>query len=91
MAMLSYLSVLCVVPLVLNKEDEYVYFHARQGLVLWIWGVISIFAMHIPVIGPFFFSFSATVIAALSLIGMVSVVLGRAWRLPIIYILSSRL
>lgn len=91
MAMLSYLSVLCIVPLLFNKEDEYIFFHARQGLVLWIWGVLSIFAMHIPVIGPFFFSFSATLIGVFSIIGLVSVMLGRAWRLPFIYILASRL
>ncbi|MGN7612221.1 hypothetical protein ACQZV8_09075 [Magnetococcales bacterium HHB-1] len=91
LAMLSYMGILCMVPLFLNEEDEYINFHARQGLVLWIWSVISMFALHIPGIGPFFFSFSAAVIALLSVIGMISVLFARAWRLPFIGTLAGML
>ncbi|MBF0448117.1 MAG: hypothetical protein HQL67_07960 [Magnetococcales bacterium] len=91
LALFSYLGVLCLVPLIFNKDDEYVNFHARQGLVLWIWGVLSIFSLHIPVAGAFFFSFSVLVIAMFAAIGIVSVVLTRAWRLPVIGMIASRL
>lgn len=33
---LSYLSILCLVPLFVKKDDEFIYFHAKQGLVLFI-------------------------------------------------------
>ncbi|MBF0426455.1 MAG: hypothetical protein HQL66_11630 [Magnetococcales bacterium] len=90
-AMFSYLSVLCLVPLILNKDDEYVHFHARQGTVLWVWMTLSILALHIPVIGPVFFSFSALLVALLSLVGIVSVLFSRAWRIPLISALASKI
>ncbi|MBF0448893.1 MAG: hypothetical protein HQL67_11885 [Magnetococcales bacterium] len=91
LALFSYLGVLCLVPLVFNKNDEYVHFHARQGLILWIWGVLSIFSLHIPVIGGFFFSFSVLVIALFALIGIVSVLMTRAWQLPVVGNLARKL
>jgi uncharacterized membrane protein len=68
MSMMSYLGILCLVPLLLNEEDEYVAFHARQGVVLWIWSVIAIFSLYVPVIGTFFFGLSAFLILIFSLI-----------------------
>ncbi|MEI6986849.1 MAG: hypothetical protein WCK65_12040 [Rhodospirillaceae bacterium] len=91
MAAFSYLGILCFVPLLLNRDDEYVQFHARQGLVLWMWGVLAIFALSLPGIGKWFFSFSGLSIMALSALGLVSVLLQRAWRLPVIYQVSERL
>ncbi|MBF0371022.1 MAG: hypothetical protein HQL52_16355 [Magnetococcales bacterium] len=91
MALFSYMGILCLVPLMVNQDDEFVFFHARQGLVLWIWGVIAILALHVPVIGPFFFSFSVLMIAVFSLAGLVSVALTRAWRLPVISLLAEKM
>ncbi|MGK5094571.1 hypothetical protein WDW89_21480 [Deltaproteobacteria bacterium TL4] len=84
LAMCSYLGILCLVPVVLNKNDEYVYFHSRQGLVLWIWSVLSIFALYIPVIGRLFFGFSAFLILIYSFVGMISVIFTKAWKLPFV-------
>jgi uncharacterized membrane protein len=84
LALLSYMGVLCLVPLVVNKTNEFVTFHARQGLVLWIWGVLAIFGLYVPVVGPLFFSVSALLIMAFSLAGLVSVLLTKAWKLPMV-------
>ncbi|MBF0460332.1 MAG: hypothetical protein HQL87_02955 [Magnetococcales bacterium] len=84
MATLSYLGVLCLIPLIFSHDDEYVHFHARQGLVLWIWEVLAIFSLHIPLVGPFFFSSSVFFIAVLTLVGLLSVALSCRWRLPVI-------
>ena len=81
---LSYLGILCFVPLIVNKEDEYVLFHSRQGLVLWMWSVLSLLALHLPVLGKWFFGFSSMAILVLSVAGLVSVAFRRAWRLPLI-------
>jgi len=34
MGILSYISVLCLIPLFTKKDNEFVYYHAKQGLVL---------------------------------------------------------
>jgi uncharacterized membrane protein len=84
LAFISYLGILCLVPLIINRDDEYVAFHARQGLVLWMWGVLAIFGLSLPVVGQFFFSVSAMAIMIFSIIGMVSVALSKAWKFPFI-------
>ncbi|CAK0747830.1 Magnetosome protein MmsF [uncultured Gammaproteobacteria bacterium] len=91
MAAFSYLGILCFVPLLFGRDDEFVQFHARQGLVLWMWGVLAIFALALPGIGKWFFSFSGLAIMAFSALGLVSVLLQRAWRLPLIHEISRRL
>ena len=91
LAMLSYLGILCLVPMLVNKTDDYVNFHARQGLFLWMWGVLAIFGLYVPVVGRLFFSVSALLIVLFSLIGILSVLLTRAWKFPFIGIWAEKL
>ncbi|MBF0590356.1 MAG: hypothetical protein HQL53_14640 [Magnetococcales bacterium] len=91
LAFYSYLSFLCLIPLLKHRENRFVHFHSRQGLLLWIWTMGAIFLLFIPVIGGAFFVFSAYVIGGLSLFGMVSVVLNRTWSLPLIGKLAKKL
>ncbi|MBF0191948.1 MAG: hypothetical protein HQL99_12540 [Magnetococcales bacterium] len=84
MAALSYMGILCLVPVLLNKTDRFIDFHARQGLVLWIWSVLSFFAMHIPGLGPYLFSTSTVLVLFLSAFGLVSVALNTCWKIPLI-------
>ncbi|MBI2410478.1 MAG: hypothetical protein HYV32_01095 [Candidatus Kerfeldbacteria bacterium] len=41
MGILSYVNILCLVPLVLRRDDSFIQFHAKQGLALFI---IEVFA-----------------------------------------------
>jgi fumarate reductase subunit D len=91
LAALSYMGVLCLVPLIFGRGDDYVNFHARQGMVLWIWGVLAIFSLHIPILGAFIFSSSVFFIAVLSLAGLVSVGLSRMWRFPVVGMFAGKL
>lgn len=84
MAAFSYLGVLCLVPLLFSRGNGYVDFHARQGLVLWVWSVCAVFAMHLPGMGPYLFSTSSVMVALLSLVGLVSVALNRSWKIPLV-------
>ncbi|MBF0306800.1 MAG: hypothetical protein HQL38_12470 [Alphaproteobacteria bacterium] len=84
MAGMSYLGILCFVPLMMNKDDEFVHFHAKQGLVLWMWSVLAMFALHLPGIGKFLFGLSSMAVVVLALVGLVSVGFRRNWKLPII-------
>jgi len=85
----SYVGILCLVPLLVNKDDPYIIFHARQGLVLWMWSVLAMLGLHIPVVGEWLFGFSAMVIFLLSLGGLISVAFRRAWRLPLISVIAA--
>ncbi len=84
MALMSYLGVLCLVPLVLNRKEEFVRFHARQGLILWMWEVLAIFSLFIPVIGHAFFTISFFVCGMCSLMGILQVLANKSWKFPVI-------
>ena len=91
LAVMSYLGVLSLVPLVMNRDDSYVQFHARQGVILWMWEVLAIYTLLIPAVGNFFFRFSSLACLVLSVIGVLSVLLGRAWKFPVIGDWAARL
>jgi fumarate reductase subunit D len=91
MAALSYLGVLCFVPLLAAKDDEFVYFHAKQGLVIWMWSVLALFALHIPGIGKWLFGFSSMGVVVFSVLGLLSVLFQRAWKLPLIGEVADRI
>ncbi len=82
-ACMSYLGILALIPLVLNRDDDYVRFHARQGIVIWMWEVLAVYALVLPG-GRLFFSVSSFLCFALSVVGVVSVLLGRAWKFPVV-------
>lgn len=84
LAGMSYLGILSLVPLLMSRDDQYVRFHARQGVILWIWEVLAIYTLVIPGLGRAFFGLSGMLCFILSVIGLVSVLTGRAWKLPII-------
>lgn len=83
MACMSYLGILALVPLVLNRDDDYVRFHARQGVVIWMWEVLALYALVIPG-GRLFFSISSLLCFVLSVTGVAAVLLGRAWKFPLV-------
>ncbi len=41
MAVIAYFGILCLIPLLAKKDSPYAQFHAKQGLVLFITGIIS--------------------------------------------------
>ncbi len=90
-AAMSYLGILALVPLVLGRVDPFIQTHARQGVILWIWEVLAVFALVIPVIGKLFFLVSSVLCFCLSVAGLIAVFLGRTWRFPLVGKLAERL
>ena len=88
---LAYLGVLCFIPLLTQKQNSFVMFHARQGLVLFITEMImvilNIFLSGISFVGLFFafvFSLLGLACAVLSIIGIIQAIQGKEWKLPIL-------
>jgi len=89
LGVMSYLGVLCLVPLIVNRDDEVVHFHAKQGLVLWVWSVLALLFLQIPGVGKLLFSTSVMAILVCSVIGILSVLLGKAWKIPLVNNVSN--
>ncbi|MFA5317931.1 MAG: DUF4870 domain-containing protein [Patescibacteria group bacterium] len=88
-ASLSYIFILCLVPLLLKKDSEFTQFHARQGLTItvawfvsWVVGIIPIFII---------FSFLINIILlVVSVLGVIKTLNGETWEIPFIYEWSKK-
>lgn len=87
-ALLSYVSLLCIVPLLKHKQDDFLLFHGRQGLALFLCEMaVFVVSIVLPwLMQPFLFIFGI-----LSFWGMLKVLRGEKFKLPFIFPLSERL
>lgn len=86
-AALSYLGILFLIPLLAKRESPFCQFHAKQGLIFTIIGIIGSFVFWIPVIGwaaGIFF-------LVLDIIGLIKALSGEAWKAPVVYELSKKI
>ena len=90
-AAIGYLSLLCFVPLVLKKNNKFAQFHGKQALVLFILELAASILKIVPALGDLVFTVAFVVFGILSLIGIVKVLMGESWEMPVIYEISSRI
>ena len=87
-AWLSYLGILLLIPLLTKRENEYVKFHLKQGIVLLIlsfgWSIIQFVFLPIPVLGVFIHWGMWIFILTLTIIGIINSLSGRTEQLPVI-------
>lgn len=76
MAALSYVWILSVVMLIIKKDDEFVKFHAKQGLILFIASFVGV----IPIIGWAIWF----VVVVLDIIGFIKALSGERFKLWVI-------
>lgn len=79
-AAISYLWILCLVPLLLKKDDKFAQFHGKQGLVLaviWFFGGLIFWV-------PFFGWLLALMLAFVSIYGFFQALKGEKWEAPVI-------
>ncbi|MDD5634703.1 MAG: hypothetical protein PHW46_05465 [Candidatus Omnitrophica bacterium] len=83
-AILAYLWILCLVPLLMKKDNEFIKFHSKQGLMLFIIEIgVSVVGI-IPLLGAIVYILGFLVCGILSLIGIVQVLMGNKWKIPML-------
>ena len=87
-AVLTYLSIFCIVPLILKKSSPFVLSHGRQGLVLFIGEVATLV---LSIVFPWIFRPFLFVLFALSFWGMVAAIRGQVVALPLIARIAERI
>ncbi len=90
-AAIGYLSVLCFVPLLLKKGNRFAQFHGKQGLVLFILELAASILKAVPALGDIVFTLAFVVLGILSLVGIVKVLMGESWEMPIIQDIASKI
>ena len=83
-AILSYIGILFLVPLLVCKDNAFAQFHAKQGLVLFIAEIATMLIAWIPILGWLVGLVAWIVWLVLSIIGIINVVNGKQVPLPII-------
>lgn len=82
-AALSYIWILCLIPLLTKRDDAYCQFHAKQGLVLFIGSFVVMVLGVIPILGWFIvLPVGWLVIILMSILGIVNALQGKQWEMP---------
>jgi uncharacterized membrane protein len=99
MLALAYLGPLALVPLVMVKDSQFVQWHAKNGLVLGVGGVIALsvmvsFLSIIPILrclAPLFGVLGVMALAAIDLFSAMKAQRGERFRVPVTTELSEKL
>ncbi len=90
-AVVGYISVLCLVPLLLKRNNKFALFHGKQGLVLFILefgaGILKV----VPAVGDVVFTLAFVVCGILSLVGILKVLMNEYWEMPLIYDIAQKI
>ena len=90
LALLSYLGILCLIPLLLKKDNKFVLFHGKQGLVLFLGELAAAIISIIPFLGLLIGFLSVIVFGILSIIGIIQVLMGNYWKIPVVAELAEK-
>jgi uncharacterized membrane protein len=83
-AVIAYIGVLCIVSLLLKKDNKFALFHGKQGLVLFIGEVACGLLNVIPVLGQLIWVLAVLVFGIMSLIGILQALMGNFWKMPVV-------
>ncbi len=90
-AIIGYLGVLCLVPLLLKKDNKFAFFHGKQGLVLLIGETGALVVSILPILGDLIRILAMLVFGVLSLVGIVQALMGNYWRMPVIADMAEKI
>ena len=82
-AILAYLGILFIVPILAAKDSKFARFHTNQGVILFICGILGSIMSCIPIIKYFAWIVSLGVFV-LAVMGIIAAAKGEAKELPII-------
>ena len=88
-ALLAYLSILCIIPLLLKKDNDFVLAHGKQGLVIFV-GQVAVFILHI-IFGQWFLKVGMFILFVFSFIGMIATISGKYLALPIVAKIAEKI
>lgn len=83
-AVVSYWLILCILPLILKKDNKFAVHHGKQGLVLFIFLVAGFIFNVIPFLGWIVYRLVLFVYLILCLWGTIQALMGNYSRIPIV-------
>lgn len=83
-SIVSYLGVLFIIPLFVAKDSPFARFHTNQGLILFLFSLLTSVAGLIPYVGWIVAAAISTFDCLLMVVGILNVIKGEAKELPVI-------
>jgi uncharacterized membrane protein len=84
MAILAYISILVLIPILAAKDSPFAKFHSNQGLILFIASILFTVINAIPILGQIIAFIGGIITFVLFLIGVINAAQGKAKELPVI-------
>jgi len=89
-AIISYVSFLCILTLILKKDNKFALYHAKQGLVLFVMEVVAFILSIIPLLGWLIGVIGYALFLLVSLWGIMQAALGVYCKLPVVSKISEK-
>lgn len=89
LAILSYLSILCIIPLIFKKDNPFVLSHGKQGLIIFV-AEVAVFIIHI-ILGQWFLRLGIFILGVFSFVGIIRVLEGKYVRLSLIADIADKI
>ncbi|MDD2689727.1 MAG: hypothetical protein PHT41_06230 [Candidatus Omnitrophica bacterium] len=90
-AVISYICFLCIVSLVLKKDNKFALYHAKHGLVLFVFEVACFILSIIPILGWIISVFGLVLFMLVSLWGVLQALMGNCSRIPIVSDIAEKI
>lgn len=81
---ISYIGFLFLLPLFLLRKSEFAQFHARQGFVLFMTGVVLSMVAFVPLFGFLIALIGWPLLILIGINGIVQAAYGKKWIVPIL-------
>ena len=89
-AALSYVFCFWILTFILKKDNQFAYFHAKQGIVLFVGEIACMIFLFVPVLGGLF-GFLLLVLLCFGLYGIYLSLTGKMTPMPIIGDIAQKL
>ena len=87
LAAISYLWILCLVPLFLKRDSKFAQFHAKQGLVLFVLELLGSLVFWFPLFGQVLM----LGLFVVAIFGAYKAINGEWYKIPYIYDFSKKI
>jgi len=83
-AALSYLGLLCLIPLLAKKDSKFAQENGKQGLVLLLaWVALMVIGI-VPILGWLIGFFGSIILLIINLIALIKTLMGGFWEIPVL-------
>jgi uncharacterized membrane protein len=90
-AVVGYWLFLCILPLILKKDNKFAVFHGKQGLVLFIFWVAGFIFSIIPLLGWLAYKLVLFTYLLLCLWGTLQALMGNYSRIPLVADIADKI